>query len=226
MRYRPRPSSRTMFWRSVGSLVHSSRSNPTPSSVTSSTSARSSIEARTSHRLGVVALVTVQDGVREGLGECHRHVQATGTRGQGALGATLARPRRRCARCIATSLGNAHVDREAQRAEREVGRGAGRDVVGHRKTNACPGARVTGIGRPGAPPPGGARGAGGGPSATSSGGAGSAGARCRDVEQRVQLGQLEQRRRSSFRFASRSSPLCSRIFLESETRTPSPELSM
>src|SRR5687767_964370 len=32
--------------------------------------------------------------------------------------------------------------------------------------------------------------------------------------------------RSSLRFARRSSPPCSRIFLESETRTPSPELSM
>src|ERR1051326_5385404 len=32
--------------------------------------------------------------------------------------------------------------------------------------------------------------------------------------------------RSSLRFARRSSPPCSRIFLESETRTPRPELSM
>src|SRR5262249_43934349 len=32
--------------------------------------------------------------------------------------------------------------------------------------------------------------------------------------------------RSSFRFASRSSPPCSRIFFDSETKTPRPELSM
>jgi hypothetical protein len=51
-------------------------------------------------------------------------------------------------------------------------------------------------------------------------------ARIRDLEQRVELRELEQRLESSLRLARPSSPPCSRIFLESETRTPSPELSM